>query len=70
VLPTIVTGGDDYEILCAVAPERLDTLLAEAEAVGVPLACIGTVTAGQGAPVFRQASGRPLSIGTGSFSHF
>ncbi|GJD75179.1 thiamine-phosphate kinase [Methylobacterium goesingense] len=70
LLTTIVTGGDDYEILCAVAPEHLNALLAEAGAVGVPLTCIGTVTAGQGAPVFRQASGRALSIGTGSFSHF
>lgn len=70
VLPTIVTGGDDYEILCAVAPERLNALLAQAEAVGVALTCIGAVTAGQGAPVFRQASGRALSIGTGSFRHF
>ena len=67
---TLVTGGDDYEILCAVPPERLDALLADAQAVGVPLACIGTVTAGHGPPVFRDGSGPPLRLGAGSFRHF
>ena len=67
---TLVTGGDDYEILCAVPPERLDALLAEAKAVGVDLTCIGTVTAGHEPPVFRDGSGQPLRLGAGSFQHF
>ena len=69
-LATIVTGGDDYEILCAVAPERLDALLTDAERAGTPLTCIGTVTAGDAPPIFRQASGQNLRLGAGSFSHF
>ncbi|MCJ2035181.1 thiamine-phosphate kinase [Methylobacterium sp. J-068] len=66
----IVSGGDDYEILCAVAPERLDALRIEADAAGCPLTCIGIVTTGETRPTFREASGRTLGIGTGSFSHF
>jgi thiamine-monophosphate kinase len=70
VMTTLLTGGDDYEILCAVAPESLDALLAEAAMAGVPLACIGTVTAGTEAPSFRDASGQVQRFGAGSFSHF
>jgi thiamine-monophosphate kinase len=66
----IVTGGDDYEILCAVPPGHLDACLAEAAAAGTPLTCIGTVTTGPAPPVFRDADGAPLSLGPGSFSHF
>jgi thiamine-monophosphate kinase len=70
LLTTILTGGDDYEILCAVAPEHLDALLAEAQAVGIPLARIGTVTAGHDAPAFRAASGQVHRFGDGAFRHF
>lgn len=70
LLPLIVTGGDDYEILCAVAPENLDACLTEAVAAGTALACIGTVTAGSGPPAFQDADGTPRALCTGSFSHF
>jgi thiamine-monophosphate kinase len=70
LLTTILTGGDDYEILCAVAPEQLDACLSDANAVGVPMRVIGTVTAGEGAPVFRSADGPFALPSAGSFSHF
>ena len=70
LLTPIVTGGDDYEILCAVAPGNLDACLAAAAAAGTPLTCIGTVTADSAAPVFHDADGTPRALGTGSFSHF
>ncbi|NEU12068.1 thiamine-phosphate kinase [Methylobacterium sp. BTF04] len=70
LLTTILTGGDDYEILCAVAPEHLAACLFDANAVGVPMTVIGTVTAGAGAPVFRSADGPIALPSAGSFSHF
>jgi thiamine-monophosphate kinase len=65
----IATGGDDYEILCAVPPERLPALLAAAEAAGIPLTEIGTAEAGEGPPRFRDARGE-RSYARGSYSHF
>lgn len=70
LMTPIVTGGDDYEILCAVAPETLDACLAAAASAGTPLTCIGTVTSGPAAPSFHDADGTPRALGTGSFSHF
>ncbi|KQU28988.1 thiamine-monophosphate kinase [Methylobacterium sp. Leaf94] len=70
LLTPIATGGDDYEILCAVAPENLNACLAAAGATGTPLTCIGTVTAGSASPSFREADGTRRVLGTGSFSHF
>ncbi len=65
----VVTGGDDYEILCAVPPEREAAFAAAAAAAGVPLSTIGRVEAGEGLPLFRDG-GREWRYERGSFSHF
>ncbi|AWN38442.1 thiamine-phosphate kinase [Methylobacterium radiodurans] len=65
-----LTGGDDYEILCTVAPDDLDAFRAQAAAAGVPVTSIGTVAAGEGAPVFRGPDGAERRFPRGSFSHF
>lgn len=70
LLETALTGGDDYEILCAVAPERLDAFLMDARATGVACTAIGEIVHGNGAPIFTDADGRELSYEAGSFSHF
>lgn len=70
LIDTILTGGDDYEILCAVPPEALDAALAEARAAGVPLSVIGSVTTGEDAPAFRMTDGTERRFAAGSFSHF
>jgi thiamine-monophosphate kinase len=70
VLETIVTGGDDYEVLCTVPPERAAELTAAAAAAGVPLTGIGRVTAGDGPPRFTDLHGRPVAFSRLSFSHF
>ncbi|WP_232628308.1 thiamine-phosphate kinase [Methylobacterium sp. Leaf118] len=67
---TAFTGGDDYEILCAVPPEALNAFLDAARQAGVPATAIGTVEAGEAPPRFLDAEGRTLAFGTGSFSHF
>lgn len=67
---TALTGGDDYEILASVPPQNASAFEVAAAQAGVPVARIGHVVAGEGAPVFRDASGAPLAFARGSFSHF
>lgn len=69
-LATALTGGDDYEILCAVPPDSVAAFLADAQAAGVPAAEIGTVTAGDGPPCFLDARGQEITFARASFSHF
>ncbi|HEX8662595.1 MAG TPA: thiamine-phosphate kinase [Beijerinckiaceae bacterium] len=65
----LVTGGDDYEVLAAVPPERLETFLKASVEAGVATSAIGTVTEGQGPPVFRRG-GTERRYAQGSYSHF
>ena len=67
-IETILTGGDDYEILLAIAPEKLGTFRAEAETAGVAVTEIGRATAGQGARFVR--GGKALTFARPSYSHF
>lgn len=67
---TALTGGDDYEILCAVPPDSVAAFLADAEAAGVPAAEIGSVEAGDEAPRFLDAQGHAMDFARTAFSHF
>ena len=69
-LETILTGGDDYEILCTVPPGRVEPLRSAAGSAGVGLTAIGEVVAGTGAPVFRDPDGRTIVFKSPAFSHF
>ncbi|HEY8382488.1 MAG TPA: thiamine-phosphate kinase [Microvirga sp.] len=69
LLDAALTGGDDYEILCTVTPDRLDKLRAGAQEAGVPLTVIGEIVAGDEAPLFRQG-GAERRYALGSYSHF
>nr|WP_055038828.1 thiamine-phosphate kinase [Blastochloris viridis] len=69
LLERIVTGGDDYEILMAVAPDELDALMSAAARVGVAVTAIGEITAEPGPPVFYGPQG-PMRLKQLSFSHF
>jgi thiamine-monophosphate kinase len=68
-IETILTGGDDYEIVCTIAPERVSSFRAAAEAGGVAIAEIGRIIEGEGA-TFIGADGKALSFARASFSHF
>ncbi|ACL62277.1 thiamine-phosphate kinase [Methylobacterium nodulans] len=70
LIDPILTGGDDYEILCAVAPERVEAIRDEARRAGITLTPIGRVIAGHAAPGFRDAAGTMRIFASGSFSHF
>ncbi|MCF4125700.1 thiamine-phosphate kinase [Methylobacterium sp. SyP6R] len=70
LVDTALTGGDDYEILCAADPASVPALREASERAGLPLTEIGTVTEGGTPPVFRTADGTVRSFRSGSFSHF
>ncbi len=68
-IETILTGGDDFEVVATVPHAALDLFLAAARVVGVPVTTIGRVTSGKGAR-FLKADGRALRFVRASFSHF
>jgi len=63
-----LSGGDDYEILCAVDPASVQAMVEAAAEQGVTLSDIGQVSAEPGLKVL-DANGRPVSPESG-FSHF
>jgi thiamine-monophosphate kinase len=70
LMETILSGGDDYEILCTFSAAQSGDFIAAAQSAGVTATEIGHVTAGEGAAQFVGPDGRPLSLSQTSFSHF
>jgi len=68
-LASLLTGGDDYELLFSAPPQAAVELRGIADAAGVPLTAIGRVVAGGGVTVV-DASGQPLAIERGGWRHF
>ena len=66
----LVSGGDDYEILCAVPEARAGSVALAAQRAGVALTTIGQVIAGTGAPRFLDARGEDITLARLSYSHF
>jgi thiamine-monophosphate kinase len=69
LLPLILTGGDDYELLFAAAPEDAEAVRAASVKAGVPVARLGRFIAGEGV-VVRDASGATIMLPHGGWSHF
>jgi thiamine-monophosphate kinase len=69
-IETIVSGGDDYEILCAIPENRFEAFAQAAARAGVTVASIGTVIAGPSVPKFLDAQGREIVLQRLSYSHF
>ncbi len=70
LIETILTGGDDYEILCTVRPDELPAFRARAAAADIAVTDIGVVVAGKDEPRFVDAGGAALVFSRKSFSHF
>jgi thiamine-monophosphate kinase len=68
LIETVLTGGDDYEIVLALAPEKLASLRAAAQSAGVTVTDVGRVAAGQGARFIQ--GGKTLRFTRPSYSHF
>jgi thiamine-monophosphate kinase len=69
-LETLVSGGDDYEILCTVPEAQADAFAGEARRAGVPVSAIGTVIAGEGPAQFLDGQGKEIRLSRLSYSHF
>ena len=69
-IETLVSGGDDYEILCAVPESSFDAFAQGAAIAGVALSSIGTIIAGTSVPKFLDAQGRAIVLPRVSYSHF
>lgn len=70
LLETILTGGDDYEILAAVPPANEAAFERAADAAGVPVTRIGRVEEGQSPPRFIGADGAGLTLSRLGYDHF
>jgi thiamine-monophosphate kinase len=68
LMETVLTGGDDYEIILTVAPAKLPAFHAAARAAGVSVTEIGRVRTGEGAQFTRD--GKTLVFSRPAFSHF
>jgi thiamine-monophosphate kinase len=69
-LETLVSGGDDYEILCTVPEALADAFVDEASLAGIAVTAIGTVIAGQEPPRFLDGQGKEIRLSRLSYSHF
>jgi thiamine-monophosphate kinase len=66
----LLTGGDDYEILCTVPPHESASFEGAAKKARIDVTAIGVVEAGSDAPCFRGKDGTKRHFARGSFSHF
>ena len=69
-IEALVSGGDDYEILCAIPEDRFEAFAQAAATAGVAVTSIGTVIAGAAAPKFLDGEGREIALQRLSYSHF
>ncbi|MGY8663706.1 thiamine-phosphate kinase [Bradyrhizobium sp. UFLA05-109] len=69
-IDALLSGGDDYELLCTVPEARCTDLIAAGRTVGVAVTAIGTIVPGNEAPRFLDGEGRELVLKRLSYSHF
>ena len=68
VMETALSGGDDYEIVLTLAPDKLAALRTAAHQAGVAVTEIGRIAAGEGARFLHE--GKALTFARPSYSHF
>jgi thiamine-monophosphate kinase len=69
-IETILTGGDDFEVVAAVPADHVEDFRAEAAETGVALTEIGVVVTGPREAHFMAADGGALAFKRPSYSHF
>ena len=70
LMETILSGGDDYEIVFTMTPDDVPTFRARAAMADVAVTDIGGVVAGDDEPRFLDVAGGAMSLSRKSFSHF
>jgi thiamine-monophosphate kinase len=69
LLPLVLAGGDDYELVFAAPREQAAAVAALAGALGLPISRIGHVVAGSGVRVVDRA-GRDIELAAQGYRHF
>jgi thiamine-monophosphate kinase len=69
-LALCLTGGDDYELLMAVAPQQQAAFQAHAAALGLPVTRIGAFRDGEPAVTVRTPQGQAMNLPVTGWSHF
>lgn len=69
-IETIVSGGDDYEVLCTVPEDSFEAFVQAAGQAGVAVSSIGVIVAGSSVPRFLDGEGREIELPRLSYSHF
>jgi len=69
-IETIVSGGDDYEVLCTVPEDSFEAFVQAAGPAGVAVSSIGVIVAGSSVPRFLDGEGREIALPRLSYSHF
>jgi thiamine-monophosphate kinase len=70
LIEPILTGGEDYEILGAIAPDAIEEFRTVAGRHSVAVTDIGRMVEGDAPPHFLDRAGRPLAFGRPGYSHF
>jgi thiamine-monophosphate kinase len=66
----LISGGDDYEILCTIPGNRYQAFAQQARLAGVEVTQTGVIVAGSGVPAFYDPEGLPIVLSALSYSHF
>jgi thiamine-monophosphate kinase len=69
-IESILSGGDDYEILCTVPENHFEAFEQAAKLAGVAVTSIGTIIAGSSVPRFIDGQGTEMALPRLSYSHF
>ncbi|TMK11431.1 MAG: thiamine-phosphate kinase [Alphaproteobacteria bacterium] len=69
-IDAIVSGGDDYEVLCTVPEDSFEAFVQAAGQAGVAVSSIGVIVAGSSVPSFLDGEGREIALPRLSYSHF
>jgi thiamine-monophosphate kinase len=69
-METLIAGGDDYEVLCAIPEDRVEAFAQAARLAGVQVTSIGMVVAGASAAKFIDGQGAEVTLERLSYSHF
>ena len=69
-IEALIAGGDDYEILCTVAQDRLASFRQAAASAGIALSAIGMIRSGDEPVRFVGEDGRAVALARSSYSHF
>jgi thiamine-monophosphate kinase len=65
----LATGGDDYELLFTAPPEADDEIVSLSQSLGLPIAEIGAIAAGDGVRLV-DAAGATIPVNIGGWRHF